>query len=173
MDLANYTKLALLLVCFCVTSSTAGTTTTAANDDLKHAPYKDPRQPLKVRTDDLVSRMTLEEKIGQMSQIERKVATPDVMRIYSVGSVLSGGGSVPRLKATSQDWVEMINQMQSASLESRLGIPFIYGIATVHGHNNVYKATLFPHNIGLGATRDPELVKRIGAATAREVRATG
>lgn len=69
------------------------------------------------------------------------------------GSVLSGGGSVPAQKATPETWIEMVNTMQKASLSTRLGIPMIYGIDAVHGHNNVYKATVFPHNIGLGVTR--------------------
>lgn len=69
------------------------------------------------------------------------------------GSVLSGGGSVPLPDARAQDWVNMINDFQKGSLSSRLGIPMIYGIDAVHGHNNVYNATVFPHNVGLGATR--------------------
>ncbi|KAK6152208.1 hypothetical protein DH2020_014843 [Rehmannia glutinosa] len=175
--------------------------------------YKDPKQPIHSRIKDLMSRMTLEEKIGQMTQIERKVATHKVLKKYSIGSILSGGGSVPGPQASPEAWVDMVNCYQNSSLSSRLGIPMIYGIDAVHGNNNVYKATIFPHNIGLGATRqqqyceifvrkindmstfvlltsklsrlmvlysvcvmksiDPELVKRIGAATAREVRATG
>ncbi|KAM7268314.1 hypothetical protein ACFE04_010480 [Oxalis oulophora] len=135
--------------------------------------YKDPNQPISIRINDLMKRMTLEEKIGQMTQIDRKVATDDVMKHYFIGSVLSGGGSVPLPDASAEDWINMINGMQSASLSTRLGIPMIYGIDAVHGHNNVLNATIFPHNIGLGATRDIELVKRIGAATALEVRATG
>ncbi|KAK6126588.1 hypothetical protein DH2020_039663 [Rehmannia glutinosa] len=143
--------------------------------------YKDPKQPIHSRIKDLMSRMTLEEKIGQMTQIERKVATHKVLKKYSIGSILSGGGSVPGPQASPETWVDMVNCYQNSSLSSRLGIPMIYGIDAVHGNNNVYKATIFPHNIGLGATRqvvnlqflDPELVKRIGAATAREVRATG
>ncbi|KAI3988523.1 hypothetical protein MKX01_026337, partial [Papaver californicum] len=67
----------------------------------------------------------------------------------------------------------MVNEMQKGALSTRLGIPMIYGIDAVHGHNNVYKATIFPHNVGLGVTRDPALIKKIGAATALEVRATG
>lgn len=117
--------------------------------------------------------MTLQEKIGQMVQIERTVATPEVMKKYFIGSVLSGGGSVPSPKATPATWVNMVNEIQKASLSTRLGIPMIYGIDAVHGHNNVYGATIFPHNVGLGVTRDPNLLKRIGAATALEVRATG
>uniref|UniRef100_A0ACD5WAC5 Uncharacterized protein n=1 Tax=Avena sativa TaxID=4498 RepID=A0ACD5WAC5_AVESA len=89
------------------------------------------------------------------------------------GSVLSGGGSVPSPKASAQTWVSMVNAMQKDALSTRLGIPMMYGIDALHGNNNVYKATIFPHNVGLGATRDPELVKRIGEATALEVRATG
>ncbi|XP_039041981.1 beta-glucosidase BoGH3B-like isoform X2 [Hibiscus syriacus] len=135
--------------------------------------YKDPKQPVAVRVKDLMSRMTLAEKIGQMTQIDRSVATEQIMRDYSIGSVLSGGGSEPLPKASAQDWINMVNAFQNGSLSSRLGIPMIYGIDAVHGHNNVYNATIFPHNVGLGATRDPELVKKIGAATALEVRATG
>lgn len=87
--------------------------------------------------------------------------------------MLSGGGSVPAKQASPKVWMDMVNGFQQGSLSTRLGIPMIYGIDAVHGHNNVYNATIFPHNVGLGATRDPNLVKRIGAATALEVRATG
>ncbi|RCV05634.1 hypothetical protein SETIT_1G098400v2 [Setaria italica] len=135
--------------------------------------YKDPSQPLNTRIDDLLGRMTLAEKIGQMSQIEREKATPDVINKYFIGSVLSGGGSVPEKNAPPEAWVGMVNGMQSGALSTRLGIPMLYGIDAVHGHGNVYKATIFPHNVGLGCTRDPELAKRIGAAVALEVRATG
>ncbi|KAK9727095.1 hypothetical protein RND81_05G257500 [Saponaria officinalis] len=135
--------------------------------------YKDPKIKVGQRVRDLLSRMTLEEKIGQMVQIERKVASADVMKTYFIGSVLSGGGSVPAPKASAEVWVNMVNELQKGALSTRLGIPMIYGIDAVHGHNNVYGATIFPHNVGLGVTRDPELVKRIGAATALEVRATG
>lgn len=138
-----------------------------------HMNYKDSNQPLMARVNDLTSRMTLEEKIGQMTQIERSVATAEIMKKYFIGSILSGGGSVPAPKASPETWVNMANDFQKGSLSTRLGIPMIYGIDAVHGHNNVYNATIFPHNVGLGVTRDPELVKRIGAATALEVRATG
>ncbi|KAB2627186.1 lysosomal beta glucosidase-like [Pyrus ussuriensis x Pyrus communis] len=95
------------------------------------------------------------------------------MKTYFISSVLSGGGSAPLPEASAEDWVNMINGFQKGALSSRLGIPMIYHIDAVHGHNNVYNATIFPHNVGLGATRDPELVRRIGSATAREARATG
>ncbi|KAI3721896.1 hypothetical protein L2E82_32915 [Cichorium intybus] len=140
------------------------------SNDMK---YKDPTQPLNVRIKDLMDRMTLEEKIGQMTQVDRAVATPDVMQRYFIGSLLSGGGSVPAKEASPETWINMVNDFQKGSLSTRLGIPMIYGIDAVHGNNNVYNATIFPHNIGLGVTRDPILVKKIGAATALEVRATG
>uniref|UniRef100_A0A6M2EEB5 beta-glucosidase n=1 Tax=Populus davidiana TaxID=266767 RepID=A0A6M2EEB5_9ROSI len=141
--------------------------------EAEYLKYKDPKMPTGARIKDLMKRMTLEEKIGQMVQIERTVATPDVMKQYFIGSVLSGGGSVPGPKASAEAWVNLVNGIQKASLSTRLGIPMIYGIDAVHGHNNVYNATIFPHNVGLGVTRDPQLVKKIGEATALEVRATG
>ncbi|KAE8664588.1 myb-like protein X-like [Hibiscus syriacus] len=144
-----------------------------AQAGVEYMKYKDPRQPISKRIRDLTKRMNLDEKIGQMVQIDRQVATAAVMRDYKIGSILSGGGSIPRLQATPQEWINMVNGFQNGSLSTRLGIPMIYGIDAVHGHNNVYNATIFPHNVGLGATRDPDLVKRIGSATALEVRATG
>lgn len=145
----------------------------AALAEAEYMIYKDATKPLNSRIKDLLNRMTLEEKIGQMTQIERGVASAEVMKDYFIGSVLSGGGSVPSKQASAETWINMVNEFQKGALSTRLGIPMIYGIDAVHGHNNVYKATIFPHNVGLGATRDPDLVKRIGAATALEVRATG
>lgn len=145
----------------------------AALAEAEYMIYKDATKPLNSRIKDLMNRMTLEEKIGQMTQIERGVASAEVMKDYFIGSVLSGGGSVPSKQASAETWINMVNEFQKGALSTRLGIPMIYGIDAVHGHNNVYKATIFPHNVGLGATRDPDLVKRIGAATALEVRATG
>ncbi|CAI0384755.1 unnamed protein product [Linum tenue] len=132
----------------------------AAADYIK---YRDPKQPTNARITDLMNRMTLQEKIGQMVQIERTVASPQVMKNYFIGSVLSGGGSSPGVNASAQEWIKMVNQFQRDALSTRLGIPMIYGIDSVHGHSTVYNATIFPHNIGL----------RIGAATALEARATG
>ncbi|MBA0844432.1 hypothetical protein Goarm_001530 [Gossypium armourianum] len=135
--------------------------------------YKNPNAPIEDRVKDLLSRMTLQEKIGQMAQIERSVATPADLKSFSIGSILSAGGSVPFQTALPADWADMVDKFQQAALESRLGIPLIYGIDAVHGNNSVYGATIFPHNVGLGATRDADLAQRIGAATALEVRATG
>ncbi|KAH0668177.1 hypothetical protein KY290_029106 [Solanum tuberosum] len=145
----------------------------AVSAEAEYLKYKDPKQTMSTRIKDLMKRMTLEEKIGQMSQIERRFASPDVMNQYFIGSVLSVPGDTPGLNATAEDWVNMVNEIQKGALSTRLGIPMIYGIDAIHGHNDVYNATIFPHNIGLGVTRDPDLVKRIGAATALEVRATG
>nr|GMD20274.1 beta-glucosidase BoGH3B-like [Ipomoea batatas] len=135
--------------------------------------YKDPNAPVEERVKDLLSRMTLQEKIGQMAQIERLVATPSAITHRFIGSLLSGGGSNPSKYAASEEWADMIDGFQKAALETRLGIPMLYGVDAVHGNNNVYGATIFPHNIGLGATRDEDLVRRIGVATALEVRASG
>ncbi|KAI0501292.1 hypothetical protein KFK09_016236 [Dendrobium nobile] len=145
----------------------------ASIGEAEYFKYQDPEQRLAIRIKDLLERMTLEEKIGQMTQIERKVATPQILKDYFIGSVLSGGGSVPQPQAAPEVWVNMVNEFQRGSLSTRLKIPMIYGIDAVHGNNNVFNATIFPHNVGLGATRDPELVKKIGKATALEVRATG
>ncbi|KAI4306641.1 hypothetical protein L6164_029902 [Bauhinia variegata] len=135
--------------------------------------YKNPDEAIEARVKDLLSRMTLKEKIGQMTQIERRVATPSAIKDLSMGSILSAGGSAPFENALSSDWADMVDRFQNFALKSRLGIPLIYGIDAVHGNNSIYGATIFPHNVGLGATRDANLVQRIGAATAIEVRASG
>uniref|UniRef100_A0A803R6V3 Beta-glucosidase n=2 Tax=Cannabis sativa TaxID=3483 RepID=A0A803R6V3_CANSA len=135
--------------------------------------YKNPSAPIEARVRDLLSRMTLDQKIGQMTQIERKVVTPEAIRDYAIGSVLNSGGSAPFEKALSSDWADMIDGFQKLALDSELGVPIVYGSDAVHGNNNVYGATVFPHNVGLGATRDAELALKIGTATALEVRASG
>ncbi|KAL6976522.1 beta-glucosidase [Sarracenia purpurea var. burkii] len=113
----------------------------------------DPKQPIEARIDDLLSRMTLEEKVGQMTQLERQNLTAKIMKKYTIRSILNGGGSVPWPNDTAKDWVKMVNMFQKWALSSRLGIPMMYAIDAVHGNNNVYKATIFPHSIGFGATR--------------------
>lgn len=136
--------------------------------------YQDPDLPIPDRVADLLARMTLEEKVGQMTQAERiDVADdPSLITTYGLGSVLSGGGSVPDPN-TPEAWADMVDEFQRAALETRLGIPLLYGVDSVHGHANLLGATVFPHNIGLGATRDPRLVQRIGHITAEETRASG
>jgi beta-glucosidase len=135
-------------------------------------PYKNPALPIPTRVDDLLGRMTLDEKLAQMTQAERQAASPTDVRTNQLGSILSGGGSAPSPNnATS--WANMYDGYQNAAVQSRLGIPIIYGVDAVHGHNNVVGATIFPHNIGLGATRNATLVQQIGRATAEEVAGTG
>ncbi|KAF5184272.1 Glycosyl hydrolase family protein, partial [Thalictrum thalictroides] len=108
----------------------------AAIADAKvYAKYKDPKLPIASRIKDLLNRMTLAEKIGQITQIERKNATFDVMKNFFIGSVLSGGGSAPKTNDSAADWVNMVNEIQKGSLSTRLGIPMIYGIDAVHGHS--------------------------------------
>ena len=139
-------------------------------------PYLDPTQPSAARVSDLLGRMTLDEKIGQMIQAERASVTPEEVKDNFLGSVLSGGGSFPDGKqsaSTREKWSEMVDQFQDGALSTRLGIPLLYGVDALHGHNNVIDATLFPHNIGLGATRNPALVKQIGAAAAEEIKSAG
>ena len=122
----------------------------------------------------LLATMTLEEKVGQMTQAEQEKLT-DVKDIqtYFLGSLLSGGSSDPKAGNSLQAWTEMYDGYQKLALQTRLKIPILYGVDAVHGHNNVLGAVVFPHNIGLGATRDPKLVEEIARLTAEEVRATG
>jgi len=134
-----------------------------------HAPV------LKARVETLLSRMTLDQKIGQMTQPERMACTPEDVKAYHLGSVLSGGGSCPGENKPA-DWLDMNDAYWVASMEEdeqHLAIPLIYGVDAIHGNSNVLGATVFPHNIGLGATRDPDLLKRIAQATAREILACG
>ncbi|MEV4798414.1 glycoside hydrolase family 3 N-terminal domain-containing protein [Nonomuraea sp. NPDC049421] len=154
------------------TTLTAPSPATAAVMGAAALPYQDPSLPVATRVDDLMGRMSLDEKLGQMTQAERgSVSTSDVTT-YRLGSVLSGGGSAPSPN-TATGWADMYDRFQNAALATPLGIPLVYGVDAVHGHNNVVGATIFPHNIGLGATRDPGLVQRIGRATAEEVAGTG
>jgi beta-glucosidase len=121
----------------------------------------------------LLGTMTLDEKIGQMVQAEQDKLTDEKdVEAYFLGSVLSGGDSDPKTNSL-QDWTDMYDRYQARALRTRLKIPILYGVDAVHGHNNVIGAVLFPHHIGLGATRDAKLVQEIGRVTAEEVRATG
>jgi len=135
-------------------------------------PYQDPSKPISVRVNDLLSKMTLEEKIGQMTLVEKNSLNPEDVTRHKIGAVLSGGGGNPPVN-TPSDWLKMINSFKQSATRTRLGIPLLYGVDAVHGHNNVVGTVIFPHNIGLGATRDPDLLYRIGRATAEEMVATG
>ena len=131
------------------------------------------KDEIDMKVEQLVKMMTLEEKVGQMTQVDhRYLEKKSDIKKYFLGSLLSGGGSVPDTNNV-RSWVRMYNEYQSFALETRLKIPIVYGIDAVHGHNNVLDATIFPHNIGLGCSNDEDLVRRISAATAREVQATG
>ncbi|MDE0122295.1 MAG: glycoside hydrolase family 3 protein, partial [bacterium] len=124
---------------------------------------------------ELLARMSLDQKIGQMTQPERMNVTPEEVKRYHIGSVLSGGGSCPGDNRPA-DWVAMNDAYWVASMEEdedHLAVPILYGVDAIHGNANVLGATVFPHNIGLGAAGDPDLIERIGRVTAREVRAAG
>ena len=132
---------------------------------------------LEARVHRIVAGMTLAQKIGQMTQAEIKSITPDEVRKYYIGSVLDGGGSWPQMNkhASIKDWLALADAYYDASMHTDMSvkIPIIWGTDAVHGDNNLYGATLFPQNVGLGAAHDAELVHEIGAATAKAVRATG
>lgn len=125
------------------------------------------------RVDELLAKMTLEEKIGQMVQADLKAlkGTDDIQK-YFLGSVLSGGSSDP-INNSPQAWLAAVEECQALALKTRLKIPLLYGIDAVHGHNNVEGAVIFPHNIGLGATRNPKLVEAAARVTALEMSGTG
>ncbi len=145
--------------------------------------YRDSSVPVEGRVMDLLSRMTIEEKVGQMTQLDCRWIDSDTSQIaiYNLGSLLSGGGPalmdgrgsspIPNIP---REWANMYNKYQKVAVEeTQLGIPLIYGIDAVHGCGNVWGAVIFPHNIGMGATWDPGTVERSAAVTATEVSATG
>jgi beta-glucosidase len=122
----------------------------------------------------LLAQMTLEEKIGQMTQPEQSaLKDPADVEHYFVGSLLSGGDSDPKEGNSLEAWTNLYDRLQARTANTRLRIPILYGIDAVHGHNNVLGAVVFPHNVGLGCTRNPKLVEQVERATAEEVRATG
>ncbi len=149
--------------------------------DAHGLPYQDASLPISRRVSDLLSRMSLAEKIGQMTQADRYMftgedttsnTTPNDLRAWLVGSLLSGGGDVPTPN-TPTGWADMVDGFQYRAMATPLQIPLIYGVDTVHGDGNMAGATIFPHNIGMGATRDPALAQAEGQVTAAETRATG
>jgi beta-glucosidase len=167
--------------------TTTDTTTTITNDpptvviDAHNLPYLNPSLPINQRVDDLLSRMSLAEKVGQMTEADRFMFTnpdtssnntPNDIRAWLVGSLLSGGGDTPTPN-TPQGWAEMVDGFQARALATPLQIPLIYGEDTVHGVGNMMGATIFPHNIGIGSARDPDLARQEGQVTAAETRPTG
>ena len=128
---------------------------------------------------DLMAKMTLEQKVGQMIQADIGAIKPEELRTYPLGSILAGGSSPPlngEDRSPPQPWIDTARAFRAVSFEDKPGqvtIPVLFGIDAVHGHSNVIGATIFPHNVGLGATRDPDLIRRIGVATAIETAAAG
>lgn len=139
----------------------------------KNLPYMDAKLSIETRVEDLLDRMTTEEKIGQLALVEKN-SIKDVADIqeYNLGALLSGGGGNPASN-TPQEWRQMVERFESSSKKNCLGIPILYGVDAVHGHSSLPSATIFPQSIGLGAANDPELVRRVAAATAEEMAATG
>ncbi|ETR72460.1 MAG: beta-glucosidase [Candidatus Magnetoglobus multicellularis str. Araruama] len=127
------------------------------------------------KVNNLISKMNLDQKVGQVLQVEREFITPEEVKTYHIGSLLSGGGSTPG-DNMPEDWIQMNDELWAASMEENeryLAIPVIYGVDAIHGHGNAKGAVIFPHNIGLGAANDPDLIERIAMTTARETAATG
>ncbi|MDP3549701.1 MAG: glycoside hydrolase family 3 N-terminal domain-containing protein [Novosphingobium sp.] len=125
--------------------------------------------------DRLIKKMTLEQKVGQVIQGDISAMTPADLQRYPLGSILAGGNSGPYgdERADAAKWLKLVQEYRAASRNAGAGIPILFGVDAVHGHSNVPGATIFPHNIGLGATHDPDLIRRIGEATAEEIAATG
>ncbi len=165
---------------------TAGAAAAGATPSAVAHPEKWPKLPLKLRRDSrvearidaMLSRMSVEDKVGQLLQVDIASITPADLETYKLGSILNGGNSAPNNDefAPPSQWLKLFDAYWDASVKRSDGrpvVPLIWGTDAVHGANNIVGATLFPHNIGLGAMRDPDLIQRIGAATAAETAATG
>jgi beta-glucosidase len=162
--------ISLLFSIICCVATTTINPLSAQNVPL----YLDSGQPVEARVANLLSRMTLDEKIGQMVQADLDCVTNrQDIQTYGFGSMLSGGNSKPPGENNPQNWLNTINDLQSWALKTRLKIPLLYGIDAVHGHNDVLGTTIFPHHIGMGAMHDPGLVEQAEQVTAQEVMATG
>ena len=147
-------------------------------EGIANASEKIKEDPVELRIQEIMKDLTLEQKVGQMVQGEIKWVKPSDVTKYHLGSILNGGGSFPNKNknSTMQDWLSLADDYYLASQDTSgggAGIPIVWGTDAVHGHNNVVGATLFPHNIGLGAANDSDLMKKIGEITAREVAVTG
>lgn len=183
--LANGVASAAIIVAACLTATPSPAEAKVGSEGEQTGPSAWPtsRSPAvmsdaltEARVSDLLARMTIEEKVGQVIQADIGSISPADLADYPLGSILAGGNSAPGgdERAPPMAWVQMAREYRAA-VAARPGarIPLMFGIDAVHGHNNVVGATLFPHNIGLGATRNPDLIRQIGRATALEVAATG
>ncbi|MGQ2974584.1 MAG: glycoside hydrolase family 3 N-terminal domain-containing protein [Sphingopyxis sp.] len=163
------------------TAQTTGTEAAKVHPELwpaakSPAAISDPKT--EARIDALIGKMTIEQKVGQLVQADISTITPKDLETYPLGSILAGGNSGPNgnERSTAADWAKLVADFRAVSLRPQangVAIPIIFGVDAVHGHNNIPGATLFPHNIGLGAARDPELIQRIGAVTAAEIAGSG
>ncbi len=169
---AGLATLALLCPTACTSGGGEGASPSPSPDALADAPFRDPAMPVAERVDDLLARMDLADKVGQMTQAPRDGLSPAQVTALRLGSVLSGGGSAPD-DNTPAGWADMVDGYQRAAAATPLGIPLLYGVDATHGHQLLYGATIFPQNIGLGAAGDPELARETARATAEELVATG
>src|SRR2546421_6376594 len=153
-------------VLLCLAAAVVASSATAAQTWPRAASNTLPDAALESRVHAIVAGMSLEQKIGQMTQADIRSVTPDDVRKYYIGSILNGGGAWPAMNMHSSvaDWLRLSDQFYRASMSTDMAtkIPVIWGVDAVHGHSNIYGATLFPHNIGLGAAHDPQLIERIG-----------
>lgn len=163
------------------TATPAATSPAAQSTALNAWPHTDSAitsdPAIEARVKEIVGQMTLAQKVGQMTQPEIKTTTPEDVKTYYLGSVLNGGGSWPAMNkhAKVSDWLDLSERYYDASMatDMKTPVPIIWGTDAMHGHSNIYGATLFPHAIGLGAAHDPVLLGKIAAATGKGVRATG
>jgi beta-glucosidase len=153
-------------------SSGASAAQSAAGSASAGKPWMDTTKSIDDRVKSLLAQMSEAEKIGQMTQIQNKI-DPSIVTQFALGSILSGGGGAPTAGNNPQAWYDMVNAYQQAALATPLGIPMLYGIDAVHGNNNVFGSTIFPHNVGMGATHDAALVTKECAAVAQEMNAVG
>ena len=179
--IAVATGLLLAGTAFAATPGTAGSEAAKVHPELWPA-AKSPAAIIDAKTealiDALIARMTIEQKVGQLIQGDISTITPKDLETYPLGSILAGGNSGPNgnERSSAADWAKLVGDFRAVSMRPQangVAIPIIFGVDAVHGHNNIPGATLFPHNIGLGAARDPELIQRIGAVTAAEIAGSG
>ncbi|WP_027330480.1 glycoside hydrolase family 3 N-terminal domain-containing protein [Marinimicrobium agarilyticum] len=181
-SMTRWVPLTLALLVGCSGSPSTDTAVSPKTGDASvwpemHSPLNDPGA-YEAEIDAMLAKMSVEEKVGQLIQPELRNVTPEDVKRYHLGSILNGGGSFPGgdKNAPASAWLALADEFYRASMDTsdgRVAIPLVWATDAVHGHNNVKGATLFPHNIALGATRNPNLIRRIGEVTAREVSVTG